>query len=88
MRAICRNTAALISLLLAPAPAIALDILSGLDGNGLDTWSYLQPSVLEFDDDDWALFLSAHTSDYLPPILGTPGDDWDPVEHQLTQVWK
>jgi hypothetical protein len=80
VRTICRNAAALISLLLVPAPATALDILSGLGGNGLDIWSDLEPIVLEFDDDDWALFVTVHTSDDFPPALDTPEDDSDPVE--------
>jgi hypothetical protein len=46
----------------------------------LDIWSDLEPIVLEFDDDDWALFVAVHTSDDLPPALGTPEDDSDPVE--------
>jgi hypothetical protein len=88
MPAIRRFTLALLALLLAAAPANALDILPALDGNGWDQWADLQPVVLEFDDDDWELFLRDDASEILPPAFGAVTATSGEHAGLLTQVWE
>ena len=90
MRAIHRFLVALISLLVAAAPAAALDIAPSLDGSSWESWTKLHPNILEFDDDDWALFICPDPSEFLLPELGAEDADFgaDGLEGLLTQVWE
>jgi hypothetical protein len=90
MRAIRRFSAALISLLLAAAPAAALDIAPALDGSSWESLAELNRNVLEFDDHDWALFICPDESEFLLPPLEAPNADFgaDGLEGLLTQVWE
>jgi len=90
MRAIRRFSAALISLLLAAAPAAALDIAPALDGSSWASWAELNRNVLEFDDHDWALFICPDESEFLLPKLEAPDADFGAggLEGLLTQVWE
>jgi hypothetical protein len=88
MRAIRQFTVALITLLLAATPALALDIASALDVNGWDGYSELERPVLEFDDEDWARFIGIDAFEFFPP-----GDDGastvsDAAAGLLTRVWE
>ena len=80
MRANSRSCAVLISLLLAAAPASALDIAPALDGSSWDAWADLERVFLEFDDDDWAEFVDASATEFLPTPLGTGEADAGSLE--------
>jgi hypothetical protein len=90
MRAIRRFIVVLISLLFTAAPAAALDIAPPLDGSGWDQWVYLNRTILEFDDHDWALFIDDGASEFL--LLALDEVDANPdasdLDGLLTQVWE
>ena len=90
MRAIRRFIVVSISLLFTAAPAAALEISPSLDGNGWDHWGYLDRTIIEFDDRDWALFIRGDSSEFMLPALDTSGADFDAVDMEglLTQVWE
>ncbi len=90
MRAIHRCIVAVTSLLLAAAPAAALEIATALDGSGWDHWAYLDRPVLEFDDHDWAIFIHSDAPEFFLPALDAMNADAgaDSVEGLLTQVWE
>lgn len=89
MRAIRRIIVASISLLLAAAPAAAVDIAPALDGSSWERWAELGPKVLEFDDRDWEIFLCLGESKFLLPPLGAADAEFSAVEMEglVTQVW-
>jgi hypothetical protein len=90
MRAIRRFIVVSISLLFTAAPAAALDIAPPLNGSGWDQWAYLDRTILEFDDRDWALFIQNDASEFLLPALDEMDADPDAsdLEGLLTQVWE
>jgi len=88
MRAICRSWLALISLLLAAAPAAALQIATPLGGSGWGSWSAVELTAIEFNDDDWAAFIEAESFELFPPPFGALETDFVSVESLLTQVWE
>jgi hypothetical protein len=90
MRAIRRFVVALISLLLAAAPAAALDIAPALDGSSWEHWAGLGRTVLDFDDRDWALFICDDASEFLLPAFEAVDADLGAggLEGLLTQVWE
>ena len=89
MRAIHRCIVAMISLLLAAAPAAALEIVTALAESGWDHWAYLDQPILEFNDYDWAIFIHSDAPDFFLPALDGMNVDAgsDSVEGLLTQVW-
>jgi hypothetical protein len=90
MRAICRFVVASISLLLAAAPAAAVDIAPALDGSSWEKWVELAPKMLEFDDREWQLFIYPGESEFLLPPFGALDADFGAADMEglLTQVWQ
>ena len=90
MRAIWRFVVASISLLLAAAPAAAVDITPALDGSSWEKWMELAPTILEFDDGEWQKFICSAESEFLLPPLGALDADFAPADtgNLLTQVWQ
>jgi hypothetical protein len=90
MRAIWRFVVASISLLLAAAPAAAVDIAPALDGSSWEKWAELAPTILEFDDGEWQGFLCTGESEFLLPPLGALEADFGAADMEglLTQVWQ
>jgi hypothetical protein len=86
MRAISRSCAVLISLLLATAPASALDIAPALGGSSWGAWTDFERVVLEFDDDDWAEFVDASAAEFLPTALGAGAADAGSLESLVTRL--
>ena len=88
MRAIHRCIVAVISLLLAAAPAAALEIAPALDGSDWDHWAYLYQPILEFDDSDWAIFIHNEAPEFSLPALEAMDAGAASVEGLLTPVWE
>jgi hypothetical protein len=86
MRMMYRFSAALISLLLAAAPASALDIAPALDGSSWDVWADFELVALEFDDDDWAYFIDTSVAEFLLPTLDAGEIDDGSPKSLFTQV--
>ncbi len=90
MRAIRRFIVVSISLLFTAAPAAALEIAPRLDGGGWNQWAYLDRTILEFDERDWALFIHGDSSEFLLPALDELDANFDASDLAgvLTQVWE
>jgi len=89
MGAIRRFIVASILLLLATAPAAAVDIAPALDGSSWDRWVELGPNLLEFGDRDWEIFLCLGESEFLLPPLEAGDAEFGlaDLEGLLSQVW-
>jgi len=73
-------------LLLAAAPASALDIAPALDGSSWDTWADAELVVLEFNDEDWADLVDASVAEFILPTRNAGEIDGDSLKSLFSHV--
>jgi hypothetical protein len=92
MRALHR-TAATLALLIAAAPAAAIDIVPSLLAYASESQRVPGTPLIEFDRDDWAAFIGSEAPRYQLPALAElvattappPSDSNDSI---VSQVWE